>query len=170
MQGQLFSTATSRMACPALRRTKTSGRSVQSACRVRAGTRSSDLRAALDATGHWYRPPFLKIVQIIPTPLERSVCFPLIRANIPKEVVLTFDDGPVPRYSNQILDILADNGVKARRIENANGVARRAPRWQARKLSGGAAGRCRQTNKPGFWIITDDLRPGLSSDIDGLHR
>ena len=66
MQGQLFSTATSGMACPALRRTKTSGRSVQSACRVRAGTRSSDLRAAL---------------------------------------------------------------------ENANGVAGRAPRWQARKLS-----------------------------------
>ena len=113
MQGQLFSTATSRMACPALRRTKTSGRSVQSACRVRAGTRSSDLRAALDATGHWYRPPFLKIVQIIPTPLERSVCFPLIRTNIPKEVVLTFDDGPVPRYSNQILDILATQCVKA---------------------------------------------------------
>ena len=24
-----------------------------------------------------------------------------------KEVVLTFDDGPAPRYSNQILDILA---------------------------------------------------------------
>ena len=24
-----------------------------------------------------------------------------------KEVVLTYDDGPVPRYSNQILDILA---------------------------------------------------------------
>src|SRR6478609_7061711 len=24
-----------------------------------------------------------------------------------KEVVLTFDDGPIPKYSNQILDILA---------------------------------------------------------------
>jgi peptidoglycan/xylan/chitin deacetylase (PgdA/CDA1 family) len=30
-----------------------------------------------------------------------------------KEVVLTFDDGPVPRYSNQILDILAAQCVKA---------------------------------------------------------
>jgi peptidoglycan-N-acetylglucosamine deacetylase len=30
-----------------------------------------------------------------------------------KEVVLTFDDGPLPRYSNQILDILASECVKA---------------------------------------------------------
>ncbi len=30
-----------------------------------------------------------------------------------KEVVLTFDDGPLPRYSNQILDILASQCVKA---------------------------------------------------------
>ena len=30
-----------------------------------------------------------------------------------KEVVLTFDDGPLPRYSNQILDILAAQCVTA---------------------------------------------------------
>jgi peptidoglycan/xylan/chitin deacetylase (PgdA/CDA1 family) len=30
-----------------------------------------------------------------------------------KEVVLTFDDGPAPRYSNQVLDILAAQCVKA---------------------------------------------------------
>ena len=30
-----------------------------------------------------------------------------------KEIVLTFDDGPAPRYSNQILDILAAQCVKA---------------------------------------------------------
>jgi peptidoglycan/xylan/chitin deacetylase (PgdA/CDA1 family) len=30
-----------------------------------------------------------------------------------KEVVLTFDDGPVPRYSNEILDVLASQCVKA---------------------------------------------------------
>ena len=30
-----------------------------------------------------------------------------------KEVVLTFDDGPVPRYSNQILDILAAQCIRA---------------------------------------------------------
>jgi len=29
------------------------------------------------------------------------------------EVVLTFDDGPLPRYSNQVLEILADQCVKA---------------------------------------------------------
>src|SRR3954469_25086998 len=29
------------------------------------------------------------------------------------EVVLTFDDGPLPRYSNQILDVLASQCVKA---------------------------------------------------------
>jgi peptidoglycan/xylan/chitin deacetylase (PgdA/CDA1 family) len=29
------------------------------------------------------------------------------------EIVLTFDDGPVPKYSNQILQILADNCAKA---------------------------------------------------------
>src|SRR5258707_15833434 len=29
------------------------------------------------------------------------------------EVVLTFDDGPLPRNSNQVLQILADNCVKA---------------------------------------------------------
>ena len=30
-----------------------------------------------------------------------------------KEVVLTFDDGPLPRYTNQVLDILAAQCVKA---------------------------------------------------------
>ena len=30
-----------------------------------------------------------------------------------REVVLTFDDGPLPRYSNQVLDILAAQCVKA---------------------------------------------------------
>ena len=30
-----------------------------------------------------------------------------------KEIVLTFDDGPIPKYSNQILDILASECVKA---------------------------------------------------------
>jgi peptidoglycan/xylan/chitin deacetylase (PgdA/CDA1 family) len=30
-----------------------------------------------------------------------------------KAVVITFDDGPVPRYTNQILDILAAQCVKA---------------------------------------------------------
>ncbi|MXD72911.1 polysaccharide deacetylase family protein, partial [Escherichia coli] len=29
------------------------------------------------------------------------------------EVVLTFDDGPLPKYSNQVLKILADECIKA---------------------------------------------------------
>ena len=35
--------------------------------------------------------------------MDHAVALPLSD----KEVVLTFDDGPVPRYSDQILDILA---------------------------------------------------------------
>ena len=30
-----------------------------------------------------------------------------------KEIVLTFDDGPLPRYTNQVLDILAAECVRA---------------------------------------------------------
>jgi peptidoglycan/xylan/chitin deacetylase (PgdA/CDA1 family) len=41
--------------------------------------------------------------------MEYAVTLPL--AN--KEVVLTFDDGPLPRYSNPILDVLAAQCVKA---------------------------------------------------------
>ena len=41
--------------------------------------------------------------------MDHAVALPLFD----KEVVLTFDDGPVPRYSNQILDILAAQCVKA---------------------------------------------------------
>ena len=31
----------------------------------------------------------------------------------PKEVVLTFDDGPLPPYTNRVLDVLAEHCVKA---------------------------------------------------------
>ncbi len=41
--------------------------------------------------------------------MEHAAALPLTD----KEVVLTFDDGPVPRYSNQVLDILAAQCVKA---------------------------------------------------------
>jgi peptidoglycan-N-acetylglucosamine deacetylase len=41
--------------------------------------------------------------------MDRAAALPLSD----KEVVITFDDGPVPRYTNQILDILADQCVKA---------------------------------------------------------
>jgi peptidoglycan-N-acetylglucosamine deacetylase len=41
--------------------------------------------------------------------MDRAVALPLSD----KEVVLTFDDGPIPRYSNPILDILAAQCVRA---------------------------------------------------------
>jgi peptidoglycan-N-acetylglucosamine deacetylase len=41
--------------------------------------------------------------------MDHAVALPLSN----KEVVLTFDDGPIPRYSNQILDILAAQCVRA---------------------------------------------------------
>ena len=71
------------------------------------------------------RPP---IARVIPTPSARRAPSWSIRAPIPSsapcniaktlpledhEVVLTFDDGPLPKYSNQILDILAAHCAKA---------------------------------------------------------
>jgi peptidoglycan-N-acetylglucosamine deacetylase len=41
--------------------------------------------------------------------MEHAAALPLSD----KEIVLTFDDGPVPRYTNQILDILAAQCVSA---------------------------------------------------------
>jgi peptidoglycan/xylan/chitin deacetylase (PgdA/CDA1 family) len=41
--------------------------------------------------------------------MDHAVALPLSD----KEIVLTFDDGPVPRYSDEILDILAAQCVKA---------------------------------------------------------
>jgi peptidoglycan/xylan/chitin deacetylase (PgdA/CDA1 family) len=41
--------------------------------------------------------------------MARALALPLAD----KEVVLTFDDGPLPRYSNQVLDVLAAQCVKA---------------------------------------------------------
>ena len=68
------------------------------------------------------------IARVIPTPSEPRAPSWSIRAPIPssapcnmretlpladREVVLTFDDGPLPKYSNQILDILAAHCAKA---------------------------------------------------------
>jgi len=66
-------------------------------------------------------------VPAIPTFLERAACwllepgaltrvglmqYPQTLPLADKEVVLTFDDGPLPRYSNQVLDILAAQCVQ----------------------------------------------------------
>jgi len=45
-----------------------------------------------------------------------------------KEVVLTFDDGPLPRYSNQVLDILAAQCVQATYFLVGQ-MARTYPAW-----------------------------------------
>jgi peptidoglycan-N-acetylglucosamine deacetylase len=56
-----------------------------------------------------------RVLTLVPTDypkvgaMAHAVGLPLAE----KEVVLTFDDGPVPRYSNQVLDILAAQCVKA---------------------------------------------------------
>src|SRR5690242_2439703 len=45
-----------------------------------------------------------------------DVCSSDLRETLPlrdHEVVLTFDDGPLPKYSNQVLQILADECIKA---------------------------------------------------------
>ena len=56
--------------------------------------------------------------------MEHAAALPLTD----KEVVLTFDDGPVPRYSNQVLDILAAQCVKATFFSWVKWLARILPR------------------------------------------
>ena len=53
-----------------------------------------------------------------------------------KEVVLTFDDGPLPRYTNQILDILAAQCVKAT-FFLVGEMAHAHPRYGARIFADG---------------------------------
>ena len=56
-----------------------------------------------------------RVLTLVPTDypkvgaMAHAVRLPLAE----KEVVLTFDDGPIPRYSNQVLDILAAQCTKA---------------------------------------------------------
>ena len=48
-----------------------------------------------------------------------------------KEVVLTFDDGPIPQYSNRVLDTLAAECVKATYFHGRPHGARPFPSWCA---------------------------------------
>src|SRR5581483_10838391 len=52
------------------------------------------------------------------------------------EVVLTFDDGPLPRYSNQVLDVLASQCVKATFFTIGN-MARSSPEGVRKLRDGG---------------------------------
>jgi peptidoglycan/xylan/chitin deacetylase (PgdA/CDA1 family) len=56
-----------------------------------------------------------RVIAIDPDQLQRvgRMQYPDSLPLADKEVVLTFDDGPLPPYSNQILDILASQCVKA---------------------------------------------------------
>lgn len=56
-----------------------------------------------------------RVLEIDPAELKQVglMQYPQTLPLADKEVVLTFDDGPLPRYSNQVLDILAAQCVKA---------------------------------------------------------
>ncbi|WMJ22845.1 polysaccharide deacetylase family protein [Paludicola sp. MB14-C6] len=54
------------------------------------------------------------IYSIIPTYYFKLISNNVIRkTNQPNKIMLTFDDGPDERYTNQLLDVLAENDVQA---------------------------------------------------------
>jgi len=72
-------------------------------------------RAAADCPGNPNALGTTRVITLNPTEYVRVGAMDH-GAELPlsdKEVVLTFDDGPLPRYTNQILDILAAQCVKA---------------------------------------------------------
>jgi peptidoglycan/xylan/chitin deacetylase (PgdA/CDA1 family) len=48
-------------------------------------------------------------VLVVPLVCTASIC----TAQVPKMIALTFDDGPTPEYTERILDILKQKGIKA---------------------------------------------------------
>ena len=46
-------------------------------------------------------------------PAPRSTVLTTVPATVARNVALTFDDGPSPKWTTQVLDILAANGVRA---------------------------------------------------------
>ena len=89
------------------------------------------------------------------------------------EVVLTFDDGPLPKNSNQVLDILADQCVKAtfftigeQALANPEGVRKLA-------AAGHSIGTHTQTHplsfeRMGLQQITKQIEDGISSSAKAL--
>ena len=78
------------------------------------------------------------------------------------EVVLTFDDGPLPKYSNQILDILAAQCVEGdllpgRRQANAN------PEGVRKVRDAGHTVATHSQNHPPAWTGCRSTAPGRRS-------
>ncbi len=91
------------------------------------------------------------------------------------EVVLTFDDGPLPRYSNQVLQILADNCVKATFF--TIGEQARANPEGVRKLiaAGHSVGTHSQRHPLNFHKMTEaqarqEIEQGIDVDQGGDDR
>ena len=83
------------------------------------------------------------------------------------EVVLTFDDGPVPKYSNQVLQILADECVKATFF--TIGRQAKADPEGVRKLAaaGHTIGTHSQNHPLSFNRMTlDQVKPEVDQGID----
>jgi hypothetical protein len=72
-------------------------------------------QVAANCPGHPDAPGTSRVLALDPTkhPRVGSMQYPDSLPLNDKEVVLTFDDGPILPYSNQILDILASQCVKA---------------------------------------------------------
>jgi peptidoglycan/xylan/chitin deacetylase (PgdA/CDA1 family) len=76
---------------------------------------SAQVEAATDCPGHPDAIGISRVIVVDPREHPRigSMQYPETLPLREHEVVLTFDDGPLPRNSNQILQILADQCVKA---------------------------------------------------------
>lgn len=74
-----------------------------------------------------------------------------------KEVVLTFDDGPLPPYTARILETLADECVKAT-FFIVGGMARAYPEWVRNVYNAGHTVGTHSQNHPRFFWRLDDER------------
>jgi peptidoglycan/xylan/chitin deacetylase (PgdA/CDA1 family) len=67
-----------------------------------------------------------------PCPPPPRTVLEAVPAHYPRAVALTFDDGPAPRWTPQVLDVLARLGVRATFFVNGNNVD--AYPWLARRI------------------------------------
>jgi peptidoglycan/xylan/chitin deacetylase (PgdA/CDA1 family) len=80
-----------------------------------------------------------------------------------KEVVLTFDDGPLPAYTGKVLETLADECIKAT-FFIVGGMARAYPEWVRKVYNAGHTLGTHSENHPRFFWRLDDAR--AISEID----
>jgi peptidoglycan/xylan/chitin deacetylase (PgdA/CDA1 family) len=85
------------------------------AAQAAPGSASQDASGTADCPGHPDALGTSRVLALDPAEYPRvgRMQYPVSLPLNDKEVVLTFDDGPLPPYSNQILDILAAQCVKA---------------------------------------------------------